>query len=84
MHKAVSIIFAISLFVPIAYAADDDKEERFGHHKRMTAEEKFNKIDTNGDQIITLTEFTAAYQKRIDKMKDRPQKNQKLGMRTME
>ncbi len=55
MKKLVLAVSAVAIATMGASAFAGDKHD----HKKMSLKEKFAKIDTNGDGIITEGEFTA-------------------------
>ncbi len=56
MKKIVLAVSAVAIATMGASALAGDKKSE---HKKMSLKEKFEKIDTNGDGVITEGEFTA-------------------------
>ena len=57
MKKLITILAVLTVTVSFATAADADKKEA---KKGATPEERFKKLDTNGDGSISLDEMKAS------------------------
>jgi hypothetical protein len=60
MKKLITILAALAVSVSFANAADAAKKEAKAEKKGATPEERFKKLDTNGDGFISLEEFKAS------------------------
>ncbi len=79
MKKLITILAALAVSVSFATAADAAKKEKKAG--APTAEERFKKLDTNGDGFISLEEFKAspAGQKAGEKAEEMFKKKDKDG-----
>lgn len=68
MKLAISLISSALLLSPLANA---DQHEHHKKGKRLSIEQRFDKIDTNKDKSISFEEFKAAMDKRLERMKDK-------------
>lgn len=76
---------AVATFVTKNLSADDDdhkKGHKSRHHHGMNADDVFERIDTDGDGVLSKEEFTESFKKHQERMRKMMWKMRKSGHRS--